>query len=147
MTRFQKAVRTSNVTSSNSVVEIIAGSKPVRLWNCYVSVVTAVAGVLGWGRPAAAGVTPTTPAAFPSIDAVISAAVTSEASLAKTALAWGTSPTDPATFYHRVAFPATVGAWAKIQFPYGLLIPVGGTFVLHNILGGPTYDIALDIAE
>lgn len=139
--RFTKGVRTSNVTNSNAAVEILAGIKGARLLSCYVTTVTAVAGVLGIGRPAAAGVTPTTPLTFPTVEGV------GDASLARTALAWGTSPTDPTIFYSRTSLSATIGSAANIVFPYGIWIPASTTLVLQNILGGPTYDITIEISE
>lgn len=140
MARFQTGVRTSNVTSGQAALEIIAGNRGCRLWSVEITLATAVTGVLGLGRPAAAGITPTTPATFACIEGV-------GFSQSVTALAWGTSPTAPTQFLNRASFPATVGAPLTWILPYGVWIPAGTTLTLHNIVGGPTYDIALELAE
>jgi len=74
-------------------------------------------------------------------------------SLSKVALAWGTSPTAPGSFLHRVSVPATVGALAALIFTTptqgrgGIWIPAGATFTLHNVTGGPTLDATIEIEE
>jgi len=146
MARFQLGVRTSNVTSAQALFEIIAGNKGCRLRGINITLATAVTGVFGAGRPAAAGITPTTPVAFLSSDGSVG-----EPSLTKIALAWGTSPTAPASFYHRVSVPATVGAVAALVFTVqgkgAIWIPAGSTFTLHNVTGGPTLDATIEIEE
>jgi hypothetical protein len=149
--RYQLGVRTSNVTSGQALLEIIAasavnGGRGVRLLNFNITLATGVTGVFGTGRPAAAGITPTTPVTFNSDE-------NDTPSLTKVALAWATSPTAPTSFFHRITVPATVGAVRDILpisgLPVGggIWIPAGGTFTLHNITGGPTLDISMDILE
>lgn len=139
MARFSLAVRTSNVTNANAIVEILAGSKGCRLRVLNFTLATAVAGVFGVGRPAAAGVTPTTPVPFLSDGA--------DASLARIALAWGTSPTAPAAYFKRVSTLATIGSLFSVSVGNGIWIPLGTTLVLFNITGGPTLDLDLEIDE
>lgn len=141
MARFQQAVRTSNVTSANAAVEIIAGTKGCRLWSLKLCVASAVATVLGIGRPAALGITPATPTAFPSIDGPRSF------SLAKLALAWATSPTAPGTFFERVSTTAAIGFLRDFYFPQGLYIAANASITLHNITGGAVLDVTVDISE
>jgi len=151
--RYELAVRTSNVTSAQALLEIIAptvisGVKGVRILNFNITVASAVTGVFGTGRPAVAGITPTTPVSFLSVE-------NGEPSLTKVALAWGTSPTAPAAFFHRVSVPATISAIRDIlplilgglDRGVGIWIPAGQTFTLHNITGGPTLDVSMDILE
>jgi len=145
MARFQLGVRTSNVTSAQSLFEIIAGAMGCRLRGINITLATAVTGAFGVGRPAAKGITPTTPITFPTVDGV------GDPSLSKIALAWGTSPTAPSPYYRRVSMPATIGAMADLVFTVvgrgGIWIPAGGTLVLHNITGGPTLDATIEIEE
>lgn len=144
MANFQLGLRSSNVTSANAVLEIIA-VVGCRLKTLNISLATGVTGVFGVGRPAAAGITPTTPTRFLSDDGV-------GFSQAQVALAWGTSPTAPAAFHHRVSMPATVGALRDImpfnvERGHGIWIPAGATLVLFNITGGPTLDVSMDLEE
>lgn len=149
MARFQLAVRTSNVTNANAALEIIAGNKGCRVKHIDFSLATAVTGVFGVGRPAAKGVTPTTPVNFLSQDA--NSLGIGDPSLSSVALAWGVSPTAPANFFNRVSMPATVGALRDIRYVVtgapGIFIPPGQTLVLFNITGGPTLDVDISIDE
>jgi len=150
MAQFQLGVRTSNVTTNNAICEIIAGPlKPCWLKILQATLATAVTGVFGLGRPAAAGITPTSPAQFLSEMGV------GAGSEARLALAWGTSPTVPAAFFNRMSAPATIGAirdvvltsaWAQSGHG-GICVPAGSTLVLFNITGGPTLDLSLSIDE
>lgn len=142
MVRYQQSVRTSNVTNANAALEIIAGALGCRVFGIKVCVASAVLTVLGVGRPAAAGVTPTTPAAFPCIDGDASVV-----SASKIALAWGTSPTAPAKFFERVSTTAAIGFQRDFLFPQGLWIPANGSLTLHNITGGAVLDVTVDIQE
>ena len=111
--RFQLGVRTSNVTSGQALLEIIAptvasGLKGCRVLNFNITLATGVTGVFGTGRPAATGITPTTPVSFLSD-------LNGDPSLTKIALAWGTSPTAPAAFFHRITVPTTAPTMANGQ--------------------------------
>lgn len=149
MARFQLAVRTSNVTSGQALLEIIAGNKGCRLKFCGITLATAVTGVFGIGRPAAKGVAPTTPVNFLPHDG--GPVAVGDASLSSVALAWGTSPTAPANFFNRLSVPATIGAIRDISLVHasgaGIWIPAGLTLTLHNVTGGPTLDVDLLIDE
>ena len=62
MAYHELGVRTSNVTSANAALEIIgATALRGRVIEIGFTLATAVATVIGFGRPAAAGVTPTSP--------------------------------------------------------------------------------------
>lgn len=140
MARFQQAVRTSNVTNAQAILEIIAGNRGCRVKAIYITLATAVTGVFGVGRPAAAGITPTTPTTFGPIDGV------GDRSMTAIALAWGTSPTAPTLFFRRVSVPATIGAIRDTPV-LDVYVPAGATLTLHNITGGPTLDVSIDIEE
>lgn len=145
MARFQLAVRTSNVTTGQAIFEIIAGNKGCRVRGVNITLATAVTGVFGVGRPAAKGVTPTTPVNLLQMEG------NGDVSLTAVALAWGTSPTAPAQFFHRMSVPATIGAIrdlpVSLASPAGIFVPAGSTLVLFNILGGPTLDTDITIDE
>lgn len=149
MARFHLAVRTSNVTNAQALLEIIAGAKPCRVKCIDFSLVTAVVGVFGIGRPAAKGVTPTTPVNLLPVDGV------GDVSQASVALAWATSPTAPAQYFKRAAVPGVIGSiWPNFepfapapQGSVGWLIPAASTLVLFNIVGGPTLDVCIEIDE
>lgn len=87
----------------------------------------ATASVYGIGRPAAIGITPTTPITWLAEDPA------EPAGTAQTALAWGTGPTVPANFFRRVNLPATIGAGFILTFPRGLAIAVSSSIVLWNL--------------
>ena len=80
----------------------------------------------GLGRPAAAGVTPTSPVLFLAEDPA------SPASLVNSALAWATRPTNPTEVLRRWVTPVTVGVGVVFYFSRGILIPVSSQFVLAN---------------
>jgi hypothetical protein len=135
--QFQLGVRTSNVTSAQALFEIITNGKDCYVRNLRITLATGVTGVFGLGRPAAAGITPTTPLPFLGLGGGES-----------------TSPTSPTAFFERVTVPATVGFVVPVLSPFnpgtgrgGIKIPVGGTLVLFNITGGPTLDVSFDIDE
>lgn len=142
MNRFQGAVRTSNVTNSNAAVELIAGTKGCWLFEVHIVLASAVATVLGLGRPAAKGITPTSPAAMPSLHGD-----PTEISQSTTALAWVTSPTNPTRFMDRVSTTAAIGFVRDWVWADGIFVPAGQTIVLQNIVGGGVLDVAFRIGE
>jgi len=142
MNRYQGAVRTTNITTNQSAVELIGGPKGCWLFGLRITLASAVATVLGLGRPAAKGITPTTPVGMPSIGGS-----PTETSQSATALAWVTPPTNPAVFMDRVSTTAVIGFVRDWKWETGLFIPAGGTLVLQNITGGGTLDVAFDIGE
>jgi hypothetical protein len=141
MALYRMADRTSNVTTAAACFEIrTAASDRARVKELHISLVTAAATVLGIGRPAAIGVTPTSPkTVLPEDSAGPAGTVT-------TAVAWGTGPTVPANFLERFSFPATIGAALIIPFQE-LIIPVSSSLVLWNILGGATLDVTVVVDE
>lgn len=145
------AVRTSNFTAAQACVEIIAGANPFRLVQIDYSSTDATPQVIGLGRPALAGVTPTAPVTM------LSDALGDTASTTKVALAWGTSPTVPAAFIRRAAIAAAIGAsfqWylATAAFSWkpgsqGILVPANTTIVLWNIVTSVASDVNIVIDE
>ena len=90
------------------------------------------AGPDGIGRPAAIGVTPTSPLTFQAENPA------DPASTVTAATAWGTGPTAPTSFLRR--FKPRSGLQVA-TFPRGLLIPVSGSIVLWNISGAIAADV------
>lgn len=136
--------RTSNVTNANACLEVLAhATKPCRIREIEISLVTAVATVLGLGRPAAKGITPTTPLTVLPEDAGLIAGGTTGA------VAWGTGPTVPDNFIRRVSFPATIGSRVCWQWSRGdeLIVVPSASIVLWNILGGATLDVTIRVDE
>lgn len=144
MRQFQVGVRTTSGTTGEAALEIIAGaSKGFRLLGVIgISMAAATASTFGFGRPAAKGVTPTTPANVPTVDGGRVPSVTT------TALAWGTSPTAPSPFMYRATLPATVGAFRDWVLPQsGIWCPAGGTLVLWNLASNGVVDVQFSLFE
>jgi hypothetical protein len=86
----------------------------------------ATASTYGIGRPAAIGVTPTSPATWLAHDPA------EPAGTVQTALAWGTGPTAPANFFKRIQL-AVNSEGIILTFPQLLVIAVSSSIVLWNI--------------
>lgn len=102
----------------------------------------ATAGVYGIGRPAAIGVTPTSPQNF-----VAEGAANQPTSISTAAVAWGTGPTVPANFLRRVSCAATVGVGTIFSFPRGLQLAVSSSMVIWLITTAPVCDVWAVIDE
>jgi hypothetical protein len=129
MALYELAVRTSGVTSATAAWEIRSSANVrCRVMEVGVFLAAATASTYGLGRPAAIGVTPTSPVDFlpeDPADITVSAQVQS-------ALAWATSPTVPVNFLRRISLPATIGTGIIWTFPRGIVIPASGSLVLWN---------------
>lgn len=130
MALYSLGVRTSGVTSGAAAWEIrTSANVRARLMELGVFLAAATASTYGLGRPAAIGVTPTTPVDFQPEDS----ADPTVAGQLQSALAWGTGPTAPANFFRRVSLPATIGTGIIWTWPKGLVIPVSSSLVLWNL--------------
>ncbi|MGZ4849802.1 MAG: hypothetical protein ACXV2C_00250 [Candidatus Bathyarchaeia archaeon] len=143
MSIYSLAVRTSNVVTGNATLEII-GSTNVgyRLLEVGITINAATASVFGLGKPAAAGVTPTTP-----VTVIAEDAGNSTAGNTNTALAWATGPTLPAAFLRRVSLPATIGAGIIWTFPRGVSVLKATTEVLWNLSATSVADVWIVVDE
>lgn len=122
------ARRTTNTTSGNSAHSLITTSTDrAALLEAGVFMGAATASTYGLGRPAAAGVTPTSPVTLLAEDPA------NPAGTVTSALAWGTSPTNPTESLRRWASPATIGTGVIWTFPRGLLIAISSNLVLQNL--------------
>lgn len=139
---YRLAQRTIVTSAGAAAWEIIAPTTAkIRVLELDVSQVAATAGVYGIGKPAAIGVTPTSPVGFLSDKSGLAAATTAGA------VAWATPPTVPAAFVHRFACPASIGAGASLKFgdfgnEKGIEIAAGGSLVLWVIATAPVCDVA-----
>lgn len=128
MAIYSLGVRTTGVTNATAAWEIRSASTD-RLYILEIGIflAAATASTYGLGRPAAIGVTPTSPVTLLAED---SAAPTGTG---QSALAWTTGPTVPANFLRRAQFPATIGSGIIWTFPRGLIVPVSSSVVLWNL--------------
>ena len=128
--------RTTNVTIANPCIEIIAGAaaRP-RIMEIGIFMAAATASVFGIGRPAAIGITPTTPVTMLAEDNG------DPAGEVTTALAWATPPTVPVSFFRMISLAAAVGTGVIFTFPKGLYIPAAGAIVVWNISATGVSDI------
>ncbi len=143
MAIYSLAQRTIVTAAAAATWEIISAStnKP-KIMELGFSQVTAVAGSYGLGRPAATGVTPTSPQTF--IDEADGGGPNA---LTTAAVAWGTSPTVPANFFRRITCPATIGAGAIFTFPRGWTLPISKSVVLWINATAPVLDAYAVIDE
>lgn len=142
MALYDLAVRTVATASGSAAAEIIGGTtQRSRIFEIGVSLAAATASTWGIGRPAAAGVTPTSPVVFLAEDPA------DNAPGAKIATAWGTAPTVPAAFFRRFSAPATIGTAIIWTFPQGIALASGATFVLWNAALNGVVDLYAVIGE
>lgn len=143
MAIYSLALRTSNVTIAQSAMSIIsaAANKP-KIMEVGLSQNTGTACTWGLGRPAAAGVTPTTPVTF--LDEQDGGG---PVALTTACLAWTTQPTVPTQFLRRVSTPATIGAGIIWTFPRGLTMPISQNIVIWNITASVAADVWAVIDE
>ena len=124
-------VRTSSGVDAEPSWEIRTGSTPgrVKLLELGFFLAAATTTTIGLGRPAASGITPTSPVDFLPEDPndVIASGVV------QSSLAWGTKPTIPTAFIRRISLPATVGVGVIWTFPKGIVIPVSSSLILWNL--------------
>jgi hypothetical protein len=117
----------TTVAAASWEVRSAATGKP-KLMELGYSLGAATASIIGIGRPAAIGVTPTTP-----LVALDESDGNGPVGLTTCAVAWGTAPTVPANFNRRASLPATIGAGIIFTFPRGLGLPISSSIVVWNI--------------
>lgn len=140
-TRLSLAQRTSNFTITQACWELrTTAAVRARIMELSIVQATATACSYGFGRPAARGVTPTTPVAFQRDADGADGATTGS-------LAWGTSPTAPAAYVRRFNSGVNVGLGTIISWPNGLMIPVSASFVIFNITTAVAIDVNCFIDE
>src|ERR1035437_7168186 len=126
--RYELGITGGVGTSGVASAELRAGSADaIRLKEVGVFLNAATASTLGLGKPAAIGVTPTSPILGQTSNG-------GAAAVGATAIAWGTPPTIPTQFYRRIGLPAAIGNGIIWTFQGdGLLIPASGSIVIWNL--------------
>jgi hypothetical protein len=130
VSRYEVGVNSVAAAASAAFIELRSPTKAVSVLEMGFFCTAATSSSVGLGRPAASGVTPTTPVT------VIADKSGDVAGTCQTASAWATPPTAPTTFNRRLVTAATIGSGAIWQWPLGsLTIPIGGSLVLWNFGG------------
>jgi len=144
MARYTLGVRTSSGTSGAAAWEIrTSANVRARILEVGVFLAAATASTYGLGRPAAIGVTPTSPVDFQPEDPADPIVV----GQVQSALAWATGPTVPAAFLRRIGLPATIGTGVIWTWPNGLVIPISSSIVLWNLATNGVVDAYAVIDE
>lgn len=136
------AIRTTNLTINQASAEIrtTAGVK-ARVLECSLIQATATAQSIGFGIPAAQGVTPGTVSTFQRDDPSDPACVTTIAA------SWATSPTAPAAYKRRWNSAATIGVGIVFTAPRGFVMPVSSSLVVFNITAAVAVDLNVALDE
>ncbi len=135
-------VRSNDNTINRPSLEVIAGaSSRLAILEMSVYCVSGGAFTLGLGRPAAIGVTPTTPVLLQRFDPADTAC------LGKTAVSWGTGPTSPTFFMRRCTPASAAGSGVVWTWPLGLIVPVNGSVVIWNVTQTNPYDFNVTAEE
>ena len=143
MAIYSLSQRTTSGTAATPAWEVrsTAANKPAVM-EIGLTNVAATASVFGLGRPAAIGVTPTSPQTFlDEQDANGGTGATTSC------VAWGTPPTVPTNFFRRVALPASIGAGVIWTFPRGLRIALSNSIVLWVIATASVVDVYAAVDE
>lgn len=136
------AVRTSNLTINQASLELrTTAAVKCRVLEASIIQATGTAQSLGFGRPAAQGVTPGTISTFQRDDSADPACVTTVNAT------YGTSPTAPTTYLRRWNSAATIGVGIVWTFPRGVVVPVSASLVIFNITTAVACDVNLAIDE
>jgi hypothetical protein len=142
--RYGLAIRTTGVAIATAAWEIRCNANVrAKIMEFGVFLGAGNASTFGLGRPTAIGITPTTPVDFQPNDP----ADIVNAGQLQSALAWGTGPTAPGSFFRRISMPATTGTGVIWTFPEGLTIPAGGSIVLWNIQGNAVADAYAEVEQ
>lgn len=143
MARYTLGARTSNVTTGAACWELRSTTTD-RLFvrEIGITLAAATASTFGLGRPAAIGVTPTSPVT------VVASDPGNPAGTGTVALAWGTGPTIPTAFIRRIGLPATIGAGVIWTFSdVGLVVPISSSLILWNLSATSVADVYVELDE
>lgn len=151
MALYALRTRTTVVTTGAAAYEMRAASGArIAVREIKIFLAVATASTYGIGRPAAIGVTPTSPVNFIPRDYAGPTGTTTAA------VAWGTGPTVPAQFFDAVAIPAAVGNGVILTYgPNEFIVgPIQGAAAAVNSLviwnlatNGNAVDISITVDE
>jgi hypothetical protein len=137
MAIYSVANRTTGTGAGAANLEIISSATiGYRLLELGFTLNAATATAVALGAPAAKGVTPTSPVTLLAEDAGNTTAGSTQ-----TALAWGTGPTVPVTFYRRASLSNVVGSGMILTFPRGLIVLKNTNLVFWNITTVSAMDV------
>lgn len=138
MAIYTHAARTSATTAVATWELRTPSTTRARILEIGIFMAAATASTLGLGRPAAIGVTPTSPVLGQAVE------VADVAGLCSTAVAWGTAPTAPtsAIYLRRISLPAAIGSGVIWTFgEIGLTVPISSSIVIYNLATNGVVDI------
>ncbi|MBA2706318.1 MAG: hypothetical protein H0U59_00755 [Gemmatimonadaceae bacterium] len=145
MARYSLGSRTTATASGVANWELRStATDRLRVMELGIVVAAATASTFGLGRPAAIGVTPTSPVTILAEDSGDAAGT------GTVALAWGTAPTAPtgSAYLRRVATPASIGAGIVWTFgENGLVVPISSSIVIYNLSTTGVADIYVVVDE
>ncbi len=145
MALYTHAARTSGTVSGDATWELRSGSDRLYIREIGIFLGAATASIFGLGRPAAIGVTPTSPVTIQAMDPA------DPAGAAQTAVAWATKPTAPASsiYLRRIGLPAAIGAGVIWTFAPGseLIVPASSSIVIYNLATNGVADIYVVVDE
>lgn len=143
MARVHLGVRTSGAASGAAAWELrTTATDEAEIREIGFALAAATATTIGLGRPAAIGITPTSPVTL------LGGRSNQPAATVTSALAWGTGPTVPVNFIRRIGLPAAIGnSWAWTFGPGELVIPVSSSIVLWNLATNSVLDAYVSIEE
>jgi hypothetical protein len=142
MALYTHAARTT-ATAAGANWELRASTDRLYVLEIGIFMGAATASTFGLGRPAAIGVTPTSPVTVQAMDPA------DPAGLATTAVAWGTAPTSPTStiYLRRVGLTNVIGAGIIWTFPKPLVVAASGSLVVYNLATNGVADIYCVIDE
>lgn len=139
MAIYTHAARTITVTSGVATWELrTAATARAHIMELGIFMGAATASTFGLGRPAAIGVTPTSPVTGQAEDSA------EPAGICQTAVAWGTAPTAPtsAIYLRRIGLPAAIGSGVIWTFGQGdLIVPISSSIVVYCLATNGVADI------
>ena len=143
MSLYGLSQRTTATAAGNASWEVRSTStnKP-RVMELGISQFAGTAGVYGIGRPAAIGITPTSPQNF-----VDEGDGNAPASQTTAAIAWGTGPTVPTNFNRRISCSNVVGTGIIFTFPRGFGVAASNSIVIWIIATAPLCDVYAVVDE
>lgn len=144
MALYSLGSRTSNVTINVANWELRStATDRLFIREIGIFLAAATASTFALGRPAAVGVTPTSPVTILAEDPG------NPAGTGQVALAWGTAPTAPtgASYLRRVALPATIGAGVIWTWQNGLVVPISSSIAIYNLTATGVADIYVVVDE
>ena len=140
--RYRFGTRTVDGTIAAAAWEIRTAATPgrARLMEIGFTLAAATASVIGLGRPAVIGNTPTAASTFDFLPEDPNDVIAANVLLS--AVAWDVAgPTVPVNYLARIGLPATIGAGVIWTFPDGIVIPVSSSLVLWNISAAGLLDV------